>query len=125
MIKNRAQLAASIAIAYILVVFSGILLRFINTQDFYTLKFSLTLPSTWIATFVSVVIAWGLWHRKIWGWWFGLSAVSVHLISTSVWLTQHFSFNNLPNFGVLLALIIQVVFLIILISPNTRTECAN
>ena len=125
MIRDHARFAAYIAISYILFIFSGILLHFINTHDFYTLKFSLNLPSTWIAAFVSVVISWGLWHRKSWGWWLGLSAVSAHLITTVVWLTQNFSFNNFPSFGVLLAVIIQIVFLAILIFPSTRASCTN
>ena len=54
MIQDHARFAAYIAISYILFIFSGILLHFINTHDFYTLKFSLNLPSTWIAAFVSV-----------------------------------------------------------------------
>jgi translocator protein len=125
MIQNRAQLAASIAAIYLLVMLGGIFIHFINTQDFYTLKFSLMLPSTWIAAITSGVAALGLWQRKSWAWWFGLSAVLVQLTRITSWLLKHFSLNNLPSYSVLLTLTILIIFLAILVFPGTRAACTN
>ncbi len=125
MIRDRAQLASYIALSYILVVLGGIFLHFLSTGEAYTLKFSLMLPSTWVATLLSGVIAWGLWNRFRWAWWFGLAAALFQLVRMLSWLSQHFSPAKLPGFGVLLVLALVVMFLIVLVLPGTRAACAR
>lgn len=125
MIKDRAQLAAYIALAYILVMLGGIFLHYAQTGDAYTLKFSLMLPSTWVVTIAGGVIALGLWLRKAWAWWLGLGAVLIQLTRISSWLAQHYSFTKPPAFSVLFVLAILVIFLAVLSLPKTRAACSR
>lgn len=122
---GRAQLAACIALTYVFVVLGGIFLHYLNTGDAYTLKFSLMLPSTWVATIVSVVVAWGLWQRFRWAWWLGLAAALLQLVRMSSWLFHHFSATNPPGFGVFLVLGLVLAFFVTLVLPGTRTACAR
>ena len=64
--RDPARLAAAIAVFYVLFFVSGIFVYYFATRDSYTLKFSLTLPSTWVAAILSLSIAWGLWHHYRW-----------------------------------------------------------
>jgi len=125
MIRDRAQLASYIALTYIFVVLGGIFLRFLSTGEVYTLMFSLLLPSTWIATLVSGVVAWGLWHRFRWAWWLGVAAALFQLVRMSSWMFQHFSTTKLPGFGVILVLALVGIFLVVLVLPGTRASCAR
>ena len=120
MIKDRAQLAAYIALTYVLIVHGGIFIHFLRKRDFYTLKFSLLLPSTWVITTFSIIIALGLWHHKRWSWLLGLVAVLVQILRMATWLFQHFSLSNLPSVGVFLVSTTLIIFLIALILPGTR-----
>lgn len=123
--RDRAQLASFIALAYTLVVLGGIFLHYLSTGDAYTLKFSIMLPSTWVATIVSGMVAWGLWRHFQWAWWLGLVAVLVQLARISSWLSQHFSAANLPSFSVFLVFGFLLAFLGILVSPGTRASCVG
>lgn len=121
--QDRAKLASCVAITYIFIVLGGIILHFLNTGGVYTLKFSLLLPSTWGATLLSGVVAWGLWDHFRWAWWLGIVAVLFQLIRMSFWLSQRFSLDDLPGFGTLLVFALLIIFLVLLILPATRALC--
>jgi translocator protein len=125
MIRDRAQLASYIALAYVFVVLGGIFLHFLSSGEVYTLKFSLMHPGTWLATIVGGTAAWGLWHRYRWAWWLGLVAALFQLVRMSSWLFQHFNLERLPGFSIALVLILMVSFLVVLIVPGTRTVCSR
>lgn len=125
MIRNRAQLASYIALAYVFVVIGGIFLHFLSTREVYTLKFSLMLPSTWLVTVISGEVAWGLWHRFRWAWWLGLVAALFQLTRMLSWLSHYFSLAKLPGFGVVLVLALVVTFLVVLVLPGTRAICVR
>jgi hypothetical protein len=74
------KVAAAIAAAYILVMLGGVLLNFVFTGDAFTLKYSLSLPSVWIAVGACLVISWGLWQRFRWAWWLGFVAATGRLL---------------------------------------------
>lgn len=125
MTADRARLASCIAVVYIAVILGGILLHYALTRDAYTLKFSLTLPSTWLAIAVSAVVAWGLWNRRRWAWWFGLAAVLLQLAQMSLWMAEHFALANLPGVGVFVVLGVLLAFLIVMLLPSTRATCSR
>lgn len=125
MSRDRTRLAACIALAYVLIVLGGIFLRFLQTGDAHTLKFSFTLPGTWVASFVGAAVAWGLWHRLRWAWWLGFVAGLVQLLRMSWWMAQHFSLANFPGLGVVLVLGLLVAFLTVLLLPGTRSACSR
>lgn len=122
---DRARLTSYIAIAYVCVVIGGIFLHFVLTGEMYTLKYSLMLPSTWIATIAGGLIALGLWQSKAWAWWLGLAAVLVQLTRISSWLVQHFSITNPPTASIIIVLFILVLFLVVLVLPKTRAACSS
>ncbi|ATE59899.1 hypothetical protein [Thauera sinica] len=125
MIHDRARLASFTALGYIFVVLGGIALHFLNTGEVYTLKFSLLLPSTWTATLVAGVAAWGLWHRFRWAWWLGIAAALFQLVRMSPWLYLHHGMDRLPGFGPLLVLVLLLAFLITLLLPGTKAACTR
>ncbi|TAN49282.1 MAG: hypothetical protein EPN21_12550 [Methylococcaceae bacterium] len=122
---DRAQFASYIALAYIFVMLGGILLRYLNTGDVYTLKFGLMLPSTWGVTIVSGVVVWGLWHRFRWAWWLGFASALFQLVRMSSWLSHHFSAASLPGGGVFFVLGLVFTFLVVLVLPGTRAACTR
>jgi hypothetical protein len=125
MTADRARLASCIAVAYIAVVLGGIFLHYALTREAYTLRFSLALPSTWLATAVSAAVAWGLWNRWRWAWWLGLTAVIFQLARMSWWMVEHCTLTNLPGPGVFVVLSFLLAFLSVLLLPSTRATCCH
>lgn len=121
----RTEIAAYIAIAYIFVILGGIFVHFLSTGESYTLKYSLMLPSTWLATVFSSVISWGLFHHFRWAWWLGFVCASLQLARMSSWLFRHFTVANLPGFGVFLIYGLLLTFLVALVFPGTRASCTR
>jgi hypothetical protein len=122
---DRARLASGIALAYIAVVLGGVLLHYVMTGDGYTARYSLMLPSTWMATAVAALIAWGLWSRFRWAWWVSLAAVLFQLVLMTSWMIDHFTFTKLPGWGVFVVFALLVAFLVVLLLPGTRSACSR
>ena len=114
-----------VAMTYVVVVLGGIFWHYSRTGDTYTLEYSLTLPTTWIAVVVASAVAWGLWQRKRWGWSLGLAAAIVQLLSMLVWLVPRFSLTGLPSAGVLLVLALLITFIALLLLPGTKAICSR
>jgi hypothetical protein len=124
-IFDRARLASCIALAYVAVVLGGVLLRYVMTGDGYTARYSLMLPSTWIAIAVAALVAWGLWRRFRWAWWVGLAAVLTQFVLMTSWMIDHFTFTKLPGWGVFVVFALLVAFLVVLLLPGTRSACSR
>jgi len=124
MIHDRAQLAACIAISYTAVMLGGVIQNFLSTGDIFTLKYSLMLTSTWIASILSGVISWGLWHCYRWAWWLGLASALTLLATMSSRLFQYFTDAKPTGIGVFLIFALVITFLVVLVLPRTRAECA-
>ena len=123
--QDRAKIAAIIAIAYVVVILSGIILNFIKTGQLYTLKYSLLLPATWLAIIISSVTAWGLWQHFRWAWWFGFSASLIQLARMALWLQSQQELNISPSFSVILALFVVALFFVITAFGGVRNLCVR
>lgn len=118
-------MAALVALLYIAVVAGGVLIHYFQSGDLSTLRFSLLLPSTLIALLLASIVAWGLWRRLRWAWWFALVASAIQLVRMSTWLWQYVSRFGLPGPSVLLVLAVLLLFFVILLSPGTRAACVR
>jgi len=123
MATNRLRLASVTAATYLVVVLGGTLVRFANTGDAFTLRFSLTQPATWIAAFIAAIVAWGLWRHYKWAWWLGVAAAGYQLFRVLSWIVGHFSFSRPPGFGPLLVTVLLLAFLVLVFPSNVRASC--
>ena len=76
---DHGKLASVIPIIYVLFFMGGIFVHYFMTGETYTLKYSISLKSTWLAAIGSLLIAWGLWNHFRWAWWLGLIAAGYRL----------------------------------------------
>ena len=123
MTHTRLRVASVTAIAYLTVVLGGTLIHFARTGDAFTLRFSLTQPGTWIATFIAALVAWGLWKQYKWAWWLGVGAAGYQLFRVGSWIVGHFSVSRPPGFGPLLVTALLLAFLVLLFPSNVRASC--
>jgi benzodiazapine receptor len=125
MTHTRIHLASLVAITYVAVVLGGTLIHFVNTGDAYTLRFSLTQPTTWVASIVGAVVAWGLWQHFAWAWWLGIGAAVVQLFRVGTWVVEHYSSSRSPSIGVSLVVALLLAFLALLLPSKVRASCSR
>ena len=121
---SRAQLAGAIAATYVLVILSGMLLRYLKTGDLGTLRYSLMLPNTLGALFVGSLVARGLWNRYVWAWWIGLIAVAFQLYRFSGWFVPRLG-NGYPPLLSWIIGVLLVMFLCVLLTKEARRLCSR
>lgn len=122
---TQARIASLVAIAYVLVVLGGSLVRVALTGDFFSFRVSFAQPVTWLVCLAALVIAWGIWRCYAWAWWLGLAGVCFQLYRFGNWLIANYGFSHLPGSGVLLVLILLLLFLLMLLLPGTRAACSR
>ena len=114
-------MAARVALGYVLFFLGGMFVQFFETGDFGALYYSVLLTSTWLATLVGLLVAWGLWNRRRWAWWLGLVAAAAQLTNMCVWISRHFEILTKSSFpySVLIIFLLLVFFLGLLLVPPT------
>ena len=122
---NNTKIAATIATVYVIFFFGGIFVHYFTTGDAYTLKYSLMLPSVWIAAVLSLVIAWGLWQKFLWAWWLGLISVVFQLIAHVRHMRKFISLDLPLTFGILSVFVMLVSFLFFILLPKTKKQCTR
>ncbi len=122
---NYTKIAASISAVYVLFFFGGIFVHYFNTGDAYTLKYSLMLPTVWIAATLGLVIAWGLWKKFLWAWWLGLVSVLFQLIAHIRHMLKFISLDLPLTFGILAVFVMLVSFLFLILLPQTKKQCTR
>lgn len=121
---SRVQLAGVIAATYVLVVFGGMVLRYLKTGDWSTFQYSLMLPNTIGALLVGSLVAWGLWNRFVWAWWLGLFAVAFQLYRLSGWLFPRLG-NGFPPLVSWIIGALLIAFLWVLLTKEARRSCSR
>ena len=121
---SHSQLASVIAAAYVSMVVGGMLLHFLTTGDFGTLKYSLMLPATLGAIAIGSLVAFGLWRGFAWAWWLGLIAAALQLIRFGSWLIIRLSTGSVPVASWIVAFLLSS-FLCVLLIKATRQQCSR
>jgi hypothetical protein len=131
MMRDNAKLTSIIALIYGL--FTGYLA--VNLAGQITSSFPwYLLPKIVLPTLLSAVIAWGLWHRHLWAWRFGLAASviqlginipSTYMLYSLMNQTTDQKIPNLPSLSYILwssciGITLLVVLLVLLVLPKTR-----
>jgi uncharacterized membrane protein (DUF2068 family) len=123
-LKN-AQLAGLVAIAYVLIFFGGIFVHYLISGEEYTLRYSLALPSVWIAAIAGLITGWGLWNLYRWAWWVGLIGGLYQLFGSLHHMGKFVSISTYPPMGVIVVFGLFVTFLILILLPTTRSQCVK
>lgn len=114
------------AFGYVVVFVGGILVRYVITDDAYTLKYSATLPRTWLTALGAIVIGLGLLKRFQWAWWAGVLAAIYRLHTGGAFILQHASrpgFEPSEYWSVIFIFLLALAFLLVLLLPRTRESC--
>lgn len=122
---DKARLAGLIAIGYVVFFFGGIVVHYFMSGDEYTLKYSLTLPSVWVAALVGLVTGLGLWNHYHWAWWTGLIGAVIQVFLSIQNITKLISINATPSFGVVVVLSLLTIFIFLVLLPETRKQCVR
>jgi hypothetical protein len=120
----HSKFASAIAAAYVSMVVGGLLLHFLTTGDFGTLRYSLMLPSTLGAIFIGSLLACGLWRGFAWAWWLGLVATAIQLIRFGSWFIARLSSGSAPVASWIIAILLAA-FLCVLLIKATRQRCSR
>lgn len=122
---DNTKIAAAIATLYVFFFFGGIFVHYFTSSDIHTLKYSLMLPSVWIATVLGLLIAWGLWRKFLWAWWLGLAGGLFQLVASVRHMLKFMSLDLPLTFGILSVFIMLVSFLFFVLLPSTKKQCAR
>jgi translocator protein len=124
MTLRTLQISSLLAATYVAVVVGGIFVHFADTGDYYTLRYSLTLPGTLLVALVGSAIAIGLWRGRAWAWWLGLTAVAVQLFRFTPWLLKRLMNGNVPAGSWFIACLL-LAFGVTLLTPAVRRSCCR
>ena len=125
---DSGKWASIIAVSYVLFFTGGVFVHFFVTGDTYTLKYSFSLPGTWLAGGAGLLIAWGLWRHFRWSWWLGLIAVIYQLSRLTPRIIKLWSSENITPWSIMgmnVVFALFAAFLIVLILPSTRKVCSR
>jgi hypothetical protein len=126
--RDTARMSAAIAVLYVAFFFGGIFVHYFAAGDAYTLKYSLSLPDTWLAAIVALTVAWGLWHHYLWAWWLGLLGVGYQIVEITNRILKLSTASDLhisTVIGVGGVSLIFLAFLIVLLQSETRRLCVK
>jgi len=126
--RDTARIAAAIAVAYVAFFVGGIFIHYFAGGDAYTLKYSLSLASTWLAAIVALTVAWGLWHHYRWAWWLGLLGVGYQIVGITNRMLKLSTASDLrisTVIGVGGVSLLFLAFLIVLLQSQTRRLCVK
>ncbi|MGH9813630.1 MAG: hypothetical protein ACRD4T_10900 [Candidatus Acidiferrales bacterium] len=126
--RDTARIAAAIAVVYVAFFFGGIFVHYLTAGDAHTLKYSLSLASTWLAAVVALTAAWGLWHHYLWAWWLGLLGVGYQIVGIANRILKLSTASDLDIstiIGVGGVAFLFLAFLIVLLLSQTRTLCVK
>jgi hypothetical protein len=126
--RDTARISAAIAVVYVAFFFGGIFAHYFVAGDAYTLKYSLSLASTWLAAIVTLTVAWGLWHHYLWAWWLGLLGVGYQIVGITNRILKLSTASDLPIstiIGVGGVSLLLLAFLIVLLQYQTRRLCVK
>jgi hypothetical protein len=123
--KGCAKYAGFIAFTYAFVFFGGIFFHYFQSGNLYTLKYSLSLPSVWMALTASLVIGWGLIKKYRWAWWLGLFGVLFQLYRAVPNAWQLILKQSDFPMGIIVVLVLFSTFLLLLLTSSVRKECLN
>lgn len=126
--RDTARIAAAIAVIYVAFFFGGIFVYYLAAGNAFTLKYSLSLASTWLAAIVALTVAWGLWHHFLWAWWLGLLGVGYQIVGIAIQILKLPTASDLHISTVISmggVLFLFLVFLIVLMQSQTRRLCVK
>ena len=114
------RLAACCAVAYGLLLVSGVVHHFQSTGSLRALVRSVSYPGFWIVLLVTVLVAYGLFRRCAWAWWLGLAAALYQLFRIASAYLQGPSAGRVPATPVLVSLVLLLVFVLLLLPRKAR-----
>jgi uncharacterized membrane protein (DUF2068 family) len=116
---THLRLAAFCALAYGLLLVSGILHHFQRTGSLRALVRGLSQPWLWIAVLIALLVTYGLWRRYAWAWWLALIAAAFQLfrIFSPYVLAGRL---RLPPPGTLVALVLLLLIIVLLLPRKAR-----
>lgn len=118
------RLAAFCAVAYGLLLVSGIVHHFQRTGSLRALVRSLSYPGFWIVLLVVVLVMYGLFRRQAWAWWLGLAAALFQLFRIASAYLQGPAAGRMPSTPVLISLVLLLAF-VLLLAPRKARLAAN
>ncbi len=125
---DTRKLASIIAVFYVVFFLSGIFIHYYLTGEIYTLKYSFSLPRTWLVASVGILVSYGVWNQFRWGWWLGLIGVLYQLIGIIPRIIKLWPYEGvslMSTIGMNVVCISFISFFIILILPSTRKLCSR
>jgi hypothetical protein len=117
---THLRLAAFCAVAYGLLLVSGIVHHFQRTGSLRALFRSVAYPGFWIVLLVVVLVMYGLFKRHAWAWWLGIAAALFQLFRIVSAYVQGPSAGRVPSTPVLISLVLLVVFVLLLLPRKAR-----
>lgn len=121
---TQLRLAALCAFGYGLLLASGVVHHFHRTGSLRALVHGLARAELWIVLLVALLVTFGLWSRKAWGWWLALAAAAFQLFRIGSSYVQGHAFGRVPAMATLIALAL-LVLLLVLIAPRKARLAAN
>ncbi len=120
--NGYAKLAGILAILYAITFFGGIFFHYLISGSSYTLKYSLSLPKTWLVLVMALVIGFGLIKHYRWSWWLGLVAGIYQLIGISIAAQRLLSSQSTLPLLMGMFIVLFIAFLTLLLLPSVRRQ---
>jgi hypothetical protein len=118
------RLAALCALAYGLLLASGLLHAFQRTGSLRALMRGLGHPWFWGVLLVAVLAMFGLWLRQAWAWWLAVAAALFQLGRIVTAYVQGPAFGRTPAPSTVIALVLLVA-IVLLLAPRSARLAAN
>lgn len=120
--NGYAKLAGILAILYAITFFGGIFVHYLISGSSYTLKYSLSLPKTWLVLVMALIIGFGLIKHYRWSWWLGLVAGIYQLIGISIAAQRLLSSQSTLPLLMGMFIVLFIAFLTLLLLPSVRRQ---
>jgi benzodiazapine receptor len=116
---THLRLAAFCALAYGLLLVSGILHHFQRTGSLRALVRGLSQPWVWVALLIALLVMYGLWRRYAWAWWLGLLAAAFQVFRILSPYVQAGG-SRFPAASTLVALVLLLLVIVLLLPRKAR-----
>jgi hydrogenase/urease accessory protein HupE len=116
---THLRLAAFCALAYGLLLVSGVLHHFQRTGSLRALVRGLSQPWLWVALLIALLVMYGLWRRYAWAWWLGILAAGFQVFRI---LSPYVMAGGarLPPASTLVALVLLLLVIVLLLPRKAR-----
>lgn len=118
------RLAAALAIVFVLVVWSGVVLRDSTIVAERILGQGIGSTGALFVTPLALVAAVGLWLRTAWGWWFSLIVGGYQAMSYILFLMVVIASQDRTGWLTWVTALALLAFLAVLLLPATRAACS-